>query len=142
MNENINALDEINKGSCMGMDAINFIIDKTDDSKLINEINHEYDEYKNISIKIENIYKKYDDGKPHETNALNKAATWSGIEMRTFNDTSTSKLAELLITGVNMGIIEGRRILNNKKINKEVKTIVRDYVDMQEKNLDNLKRYL
>ena len=34
MKENINALDEIHKGSCMGVDAISFILDKVEDEKL------------------------------------------------------------------------------------------------------------
>ena len=34
MNEDINALDEINKGACMGMDAIDDILDKVEDKKL------------------------------------------------------------------------------------------------------------
>jgi len=142
MKENINALDEINKGACMGMDAINFILDKAVDEKLRKEINEEYLEYEKISKEINKIYHKYDDGKPHETNAMNKAMTWSGIEMRTITDNSTSKLAELLVTGVNMGIIEGTRILNKKCIDDEVEKIVSNYVKMQEKNLDNLKKYL
>ena len=33
MNENINALDEIHKGTCMGEDAINFVLDKVKDKK-------------------------------------------------------------------------------------------------------------
>ena len=32
----INVLDELNKGSCMGMDAIHFILDKVEDEKLKN----------------------------------------------------------------------------------------------------------
>ena len=142
MEENINALDEISKGSSMGMDAINFILDKIEDDNLRREIEREFNEYEKISKHIEEIYPKYDDGKPHKTNAMNKAMTWSGIEMKTMGDSSTSKLAELLIQGVNMGIIEGRRILNRKCINDEVEGIVREYEMMQEKNLDNLKKYL
>ena len=142
MKENINALDEISKGSSMGMDAINFILDKTEDDSLRKEIESEYNEYEKISKHIDKKYSKYNDGKPHKTNAMNKAMTWSGIEMKTMNDNSTSKLAELLIQGVNMGIIEGRRILNKKCINKEVEELVKEYEQMQEKNLDNLKKYL
>ena len=33
MKENINVLDELNKGACMGMDAIHFILDKLEDQK-------------------------------------------------------------------------------------------------------------
>ena len=140
--ENINALDEIHKGACMGVDAIGFVLDKVEDDNLKKEILEEENEYNHIKDEIEEIYPKYNDGNPHETTAINKVMTWSGIEMKTFNDRSTSKIAELLLQGVNMGIIEGRRILNKKKINKEVEDILDKYVKMQEKNVEVLKKYL
>lgn len=142
MKENINALDEIHKGACMGQDAIDFVLDKVEDDNLKQELKREYHEYDLIAKQIDEVYPKYDDGKPHDTSTMNKAMTWSSIEMKTMNDHSTSKLAELLIQGVNMGIIEGRRILNKKEINEEVDKIVSKYVTMQEENLDNLKNYL
>lgn len=140
--ENINALDEIHKGSCMGMDAIDFILDKVEDKNLKKEIENEYNEYEDLKLEIEKVYPNYNDGNPKETSSMNKMMTWSGIEMKTMNDRSTSNIAELLIKGVNMGIIEGRRILNKKEINNEVNDIVSKYTTMQEKNLDNLKKYL
>ena len=140
--ENINALDEIHKGACMGIDAISFVLDKVEDEKMKKELEREYDDYQDIAKKIEELYPKYDEGKPHETNMMNKAMTWSGIEMKTMNDKSNSKIAELLLNGVNMGIIEGRKILNNKKINKEINDIVSKYVTMQEKSVEVLKTYL
>ena len=45
---------------------------------------------------------------------MNKVMTWYGIEMKTMFDKSNSKIAELLLQGTNMGIIEGRKLLNNK----------------------------
>ena len=140
--ENINALDEINKGTCMGMDAINFVLDKIEDNEFKKVVQEQYNDYHHIEEEIGNIYHKYDDGKPHETNAFTKAMTWSGIEMKTLTDNSNSKIAELLLQGVNMGIIEGRKILNKKAINKEVEKIVSEYVTMQEKNVEVLKEYL
>lgn len=140
--ENINALDEIHKGACMGMDAINFVLDKVEDDKLKKVLEAEYNQYKDISKDIENIYPKYNNDKPHETTVMNKAMTWYGIEMKTMNDKSNSKIAELLLNGVNMGIIEGRKILNNKNINEEVREIIKTYVEMQENSVEVLKQYL
>ena len=140
--EDINALDEIHKGACMGIDAISFVLDKVDDNSLKKELEKEEKEYNAIKEIIEKIYPKYNDGKPHETGVMTKAMTWSGIEMKTMTDKSNSKIAELLLQGVNMGIIEGRRILNKKKINKEVESILSDYVTMQEKSVETLKKYL
>ena len=41
-----------------------------------------------------------------------------------------------------MRILEGRRILNDKKMDKEVEEIVDTYVKVQEKNIEDLKKYL
>jgi NADH:ubiquinone oxidoreductase subunit K len=62
--------------------------------------------------------------------------------MKTLTDKSDSKIAELLLNGVNMGIIEGRKILNKKNINKEVSKIISIYVTMQESCVEVLKSYL
>ena len=142
MKENINALDEIHKGACMGVDALSFVLDKVEDDEFKQELEKEYNNYKMIASEIEKIYPKYNDDKPHETGMMNKAMTWSEVEMKTINDRSNSKIAELLLNGVNMGIIEGRRILNKKKIDDEVSKIVSKYVTMQEESVDVLKGYL
>ena len=62
--------------------------------------------------------------------------------MKTITDSTTSHLAELLVQGTNMGIIEGRRILNRKNVDSEVSEILGEYVGMQEKYLDKLKEFL
>ncbi len=143
MEENINALDEINKGATMGMDAIHFILDKVKDDNFKQLLDKQYKDYENISETINQIYKKYNkDDTPHETGAMNKAMTWSGIEMKTMTDQSNSKIAELLLQGTNMGIIEGRRIYNQKQIDEEVRNIVEKYVTMQEDYVEKLKQYL
>ena len=142
MKEDINALDEIHKGACMGKDAIDIVLDKVEDDSLKNELKKEYEDYNRITKQIEDIYPNYNEGEPHETSSMNKAMTKMQVDMKTFNDKSTSKIAELLIQGVNMGIIEGRKILNKKELNKEVSTIVDAYVNMQEESLENLKQYL
>ena len=117
----VNVLDELNKGACMGVDAINFIMDKVKDDGLKQELNRQYEKYKGISEKINELYPEYSDKHPHETSAMNKAMTWYGIEMKTMMDKSNSKIAELLLQGTNMGIIEGRKLLNNKNIKIEEK---------------------
>ena len=121
MKENeINVLDELNKGACMGKDAIYFILDKVKDYALKEELNRQYEKYNEISDKINKIYPHYNEDKPHETTTMNKVMTWYGIEMKTITDDSTSKIAELLLQGTNMGIIEGRRLLNQKETDPEV----------------------
>ena len=138
----INVLDELNKGACMGKDAIHFILDKVEDEALKKELNTQYETYNSITDQISELYPEYSKKEPHETSAMNKMMTWYGIEMRTFMDNSTSKIAELLLQGTNMGIIEGRKLLNHKGTDKEVNKLVEKYVAMQERAVEELKKFL
>ena len=138
----VNVLDELNKGACMGKDAIHFILDKVEDKGLKKELNIQYKKYEDILEEISDIYPEYSEKDPHETNTMNKIVTWYGIEMKTFTDKSTSKITELLIQGTNMGIIEGRKLLNNKQMDKEIHRLVQEYVDMQEDAVFKLKQFL
>ena len=142
-NQNLNILDEVNKGATMGMDAISYVSEKVSDDKFKKVIDVEYNKYKKISQRVNDLYANYTNKEPHETNAMNKMMTWYGIQMRTITDDTTSKLAELLMQGTNMGIIEGRRLMNqNMNAVPEVKNILNDFVVMQEDSVETLKKYL
>ena len=142
-NQNLNILDEVNKGATMGMDAISYVSEKVEDNDFKQVLDTEYNKYKDISNRVNNLYDNYSSKEPHETNAMNKMMTWYGIQMKTIVDDSTSKLSELLMKGTNMGIIEGRRLLNqNQNIESDVKDILNDFVVMQEDSVETLKKYL
>ena len=143
-NQNLNVLDETNKGATMGMDAISIVSEKVTDADFKNVLDTEYNKYKDISRRVNDVYANYSSKEPHETNAMNKMMTWYGVQMKTITDDTTSKLAELLMQGTNMGIIEGRRLLNQNENNlaPEVKSILQDFVVMQEDSVETLKKYL
>ena len=142
-NKNLNILDEVNKGATMGMDAISFVSQKVTDSEFKQVLDTEYNKYKKISQRVNDLYSDYTDKEPHETNTMNKMMTWYGIQMKTMTDDTTSKLSELLMQGTNMGIIEGRRLLNqNEHAAPNVKNILNDFVVMQEDSVETLKKYL
>ena len=144
MNENeINVMDELNKGCTMGMDAICYIMDKVEDKNFKDLLKTQYEQYENLSEKIKEVFPEYNNDRgPKETNVMNKAMTWYGINMKTMNDHTNSKIAELLLQGTNMGIIEGRKLLNHKAEKEEVHGLVSEYVEMQERAVERLKEFL
>ena len=142
-NQNLNILDEVNKGATMGMDAISFVSEKVHDNEFKEVLDVEYNKYKEISNRVNELYDNYSEKEPHETNAMNKMMAWYGINMKTMTDQSNSKISELLMQGTNMGIIEGRRLLNNNpSVDTEVRQILDDFVVMQEDSVETLKKYL
>lgn len=140
---NVKVLNEVNKGTTMGMDAISYVSSKVGDPKFQQVLDVEYGKYKKIYNRVDEIYSQYSNDKPQETNAMNKMMTWYGVQMNTMTDKSNSNISELLLQGTNMGIIEGRRLLNNNpSVDPEVKQILNDFVVMQEDSVETLKKYL
>ena len=140
---NKDILDELNKGSCMGMDAIKDILEKVENEKFKEVLENEFDKYKKIHHRIEEKYQEYSKEDPTETSMMNKAMTSMMMDMKLMTDHSDSKIAELLLQGTNMGIIEGRKLLNNKEdIDKDVESILKEYIKMQEESVETYKKFL
>lgn len=142
MDNNINTLDELHKGCCMGVDALNFILPKVEEDSFHDLLEKQKEEYEIFRSKVNDLYREYTTKDIHETSAMEKMRTWFGVEMDTMMDDSISNLADLLIKGTNMGIVEGKRLLNHKTMDKKVHKICSSYVKMQEEYLDKLKEYL
>lgn len=142
MENNINTLDELNKGCCMGMTALDYILEKVSEYDFKELLENQYKEYQELSNRIDELYREYTNEQIHETSIVEKMMTWYGIQKDTILDDSVSKLADLLINGTNMGIIEGRKLLNNKTMDKKVHKLCSEYVKVQEKYIEKLKKFL
>lgn len=139
---NIKILDELNKGCCMGSDAVKFVLDKIDGKEFKKTVENLLEKYEDLEEKINKVYSKYSDNEPDETTMMNKAMTWYGIQVRTINDSSATKLAEMLLQGLNMGIIDGEKLLNHESVDKKVAGLIKEYIDMQEKAVEEIKPFL
>jgi hypothetical protein len=59
------------------------------------------------------------------------------------NDTSNTKLSELLIQGYDMGVIKGTKLLNQSpEASQNVKNILNEFIQLQENNINRLKKFL
>lgn len=142
MDKNLEVLKEVCKGVKMGMDAISYVSDKVEDEKFKDTLNHEYSMYNNILTKVDDAYSNYGET-PGDSSFMDKAMLWYGVQVNTIKDTSNSKIAELLVQGTNMGIIEGRRLLNhNKGLDADVDKLLNDFVNFQQESVERLKQYL
>ena len=142
MDKNVEVLKEVCKGVKMGMDAISYVSDKVKEPNMKDYLNHEYSMYNNILTKVDDAFANYGE-EPNDYKLTNKAMLWYGIQMNTLTDTSNSKIAELLIQGTNMGIIEGQKLMNNNHdLDKDVNNLLNDFVKFQQESVERLKPYL
>ena len=135
-------LNEVNKGIKMGMDSISSIAEKVTDDQLKDDLQYEYNQYNSILNDVNAELGKYEEF-PKELNPAQKMMGWFDIQMSTLTDNSDSKIAEMLIKGTNMGIIEGVKLLNNNpETTENIKNILTNFIHFQENNVERLKKYL
>lgn len=140
--QEIEILKEISKDSKMGMDSINMVGEKVQDEKFHKLLDEQHNEYQNIFDRTQEILKQHGET-IQDVPAMQKMMGWMGIQMNTINDKSNSQLSELLIQGNDMGIIKGHKLLNNNEFTTpEIENLLSDFVRLQEKNIDDLKKWL
>ena len=140
--ENLELLNKIHKGLVMGMESISVITPKVGDRNFRDDLNYQYNEYGKVLDKID---AKFEEAgiKPEDTNLGEKMMGWTSIQMNTMADKSNNKISELLIKGNTMGIVQGREILNqNPNLDKNTKSIINEFIQLQENNIEKLKTYL
>ena len=141
-NTNLYVLNEIHKGAKMGMDSISTVSEKVSEPNFKDNLSFQYTQYGDILDSINEIYKKYGNI-PKDDNPMASVMSWTGIQMNTLTDKSNSHIADMLIQGTTMGIIEGRKLLNqNPNIDEEVRQVLDTFVKMQENNVEKLKTFL
>ena len=138
----IDILKEINLNSKVGIEGIEFCMGKTDNSTLKAILNKQKKEYENINDRSTNLLLSLgEDDK--EVSPIQKAMSWMGVQMNTLKDNSDSKIAEILIQGNNMGVVKGTKLLHeDDKLDSTVRSILSDFISLQQQNIDSLKRYL
>ena len=140
--QEVDILKEINKDAKMGMDSINMVSKKVTDDKFQKILDGQHNEYQNIFDRTQELLIQ-ENSEIQDVPAMQKAMAWTGIQMNTMNDKSNSKLSELLIQGNDMGVIKGTKLLNDYSFTTpEIKNLLSDFIRLQEKNIDDLKKFL
>lgn len=140
--QEIEILKEINKDAKMGMDSLTMVTKKVQDEKFKKLLNNQHDEYQNIFDRTQELLVQ-ENKNIQDVTTMQKVMAWTGIQMNTLNDKSNSKLSELLIQGNDMGVIKGTKLLNESNFTTpEIENLLSDFVRLQEKNIDDLKKFL
>ncbi len=140
---NLKILKEIHKATKMGMDSISFVSEKLDDNKLKDNLSFQYTQYGQVMDRVNKLYENYGEI-PEDKNVMNTIMGWTGVQMNTMTDKTPSHIAEIMIEGTTMGIIEGRKLINNEanQASKDVKDLLNNFVTFQENNVEQLKKFL
>ena len=145
MDENIELLTYLYQDADMALDNLTMLINKINkkDNKIKKVIEALIKGYENYLTKVKNYIKEnnYDiQPKP----LISKMGAYFGINMEVMKDYSDSRLADMLIQGLTMGVLNVTKKIDTFKgdADKEIIKLGKEFKDFQQKSIDKLKVYL
>lgn len=141
-NDDIKILQEVQKNTGMAMKAIESINSRVYDDDLATEISRQGMEYSEIYNKATD---KLLEGKAksYQSSALQEMMLKGAITGNTIFNNSTGHIAEMMIQGSNRGLTDMWKIVNHhENAGKVSMEIAKELMDFEEKNIENLKKYL
>ncbi len=136
-------LAEIYRNAQLGITSISDILPEIEDEAIKEEVLREHEEYEKICSRAASLARKYD-LELKEPNPVKKAMMWSAIKMGTASDNSPSNIAQMMIKGTVQGITSLKTSLSESErvMDEEVKTLLCELIDVEEKFEEKLKSFL
>ena len=142
MNGNVELLNYIYQNSQMGTDTIKQLLDIVEDAEFKCQLQSQYNGYKEVHEDSRNLLNEngYDE---KGISAFEKMKTYLMINIQTLKDRSTSHIAEMMILGSNMGVIDAiKNIKKYKDATPGVLNLMERLKTFEEKNITSLKAFL
>lgn len=135
-------LCEIYKSVTMGSDSVTTIIGKTNDKALRTDLAAQLDGYQRfVGITREKLEEK--NYKIKQESIFAKLPAEISINVTTMIDDSSTKIAEMMINGSTMGMIElMRKMRESVGASGDTVKLASDYVTFEEDNINKMKAYL
>lgn len=138
----IAVLNEISKASQMAMSNISFISKKITNTQMKKDLVAIYSQYSNILLQINQHFEKFGEipeSIPQYVEFSSQCALKANLQ---FNK-SNSHIAEIMIQGLQMGIIKCYKMINsNYDIEDSTKKLLSTFLDFQKENIKKLNAYL
>jgi len=143
MDREIEFLNKLYQNAEMGRDSSKEVLNSLEEGSAIRDIiQGQLKDYEFQLIQIKELILKRN-GEIEENSAMGKMMTSMSITMKTMMDASDSKIAEMMIQGSDMGVIDINKLLNDHPtLTGEVRQIAEDLLEMQQRHIQSLKSYL
>ena len=129
MDQTQKLLQTIVENARMGEDACRQLFDRTEDLNLREELNREKRDYENAAAQAEGM--------------LERMGMWMGMQFNTMTERSTSHIAELLIQGCTMGVVEITKVRSTcPDADADAQGVASGLITCQQEAIERLKSFL
>lgn len=142
MDANAELLNYIRQNAQMGQNTIHQLIDIVQDGEFKTLLSSQFDEYKKMFNTVEKRLKTMG-MEVKDINAFNKISAYLMINMETLMDKTPSHIAEMLIQGSTMGVVQiTRKLKEYKEADDEILYMGEHLLKLEQQNIEECKWYL
>lgn len=142
MSGNKEMLNYIYQNSQMGVNTIEQLVKISEDDEFKRYLDSQLKEYKEINNKAMDIIKSMG-FEEKGVGTLGEISAYMMINIKTLMDKSSSHIAEMMINGSTMGIIQATRALKKyKDADKKIIALMEKLIETEENNFQQLKKFL
>lgn len=142
MNRNSEFLTKIYQNAKMGYDSISYVSKKTDDAELRDAILKQHAQYTDIASEATELLSAEDEI-PRDKGPVSQACLWGSVQMNTMADSSSDHIAEMMMQGNMMGVIELSRDLRRfSDVDAKVTKLAEKLIKTEEDNIQEMKKFL
>lgn len=135
-------LNELAKSCNIAMSNISYLAEIISNKKMKKELVAIYSQYANILLQIDQHFEKFGEV-PERASDRIKTIGICSLRINTKFDKSPSHIAEIMIQGLNMGIIKCQKLINGDfNIEQNTLTLLNTFLDFQKENIEKLKAFL
>ena len=135
-------LNKVYQNAQMASDSITTVSQKVKDKNLLSDLQTQHQQYTAISSKATTELANANE-LPADSNIMQQAMTWGGIQLNTAFDKTPDHIAEMMIQGSTMGIIDMSRTLKQyNDIPQNIKALGYELITVEENNVQRMKSYL
>lgn len=135
-------LNKVYQNAHMASESIATVSQKVQDKNLLSDLQTQHQQYTAITSKATTELANANEF-PSEKSIMEQAMTWGGIQMNTAFDKTPDHIAEMMIQGSTMGIIDMTRTIKQyNDIPQNIKALGYELVTIEENNVQRMKNYL
>lgn len=135
-------LGELSRTAAMGVEAMDLVIAKAEDSTLRGKLERQEQSYRKLADRARDLMEKKG-LRPEPGPALQKAMLWGSVQMSTLTNTSSSHLAELTINGTTMGIVSLTKCMHDLvHADGQARALAEEFLSAQQQTVEELKAFL
>lgn len=140
--DNEELLDYVYQNAEMGVNSISKLMEIVDDSEFMHQLDTQKNEY--TAMKNDAEKQLSERGMTEDDlSAFDRARTYIMINMQTIKDKSVSHIAQMLMQGSTMGIVQAiRKLREYTQVDEPVKNLMQKLLEMEERNFEQLKKYI